>query len=60
MSSWSIPQIWTKDSRNIEHVLKTNFRNYVKPEKLRTHLKCLVGDGIFRLNHGNTPFTANL
>ena len=45
-------EIWTKDPANIEYFLKTNFRNYVKPHLLRVHLNDLIGDGIFRINHG--------
>ena len=44
--------IWTKDPANIEHFLKTNFRNYVKPDMLRLRMRDLIGDGIFRINHG--------
>lgn len=45
--------VWTKDPRNIEHFLKTNFRNYVKPENLRGRLIEFIGEGIFRINHGH-------
>jgi len=42
----------TMDARNVEYVLKTNFRNYVKSPKLRRALQPLIGNGIFRINHG--------
>ena len=45
-------QIRTIDPVNVEHILKTNFRNYVKPHKLRRAMLEMVGDGIFRINHG--------
>ena len=44
--------VQTIDPVNIEYFLKTNFRNYVKPEDLRRRLLELIGDGIFRINHG--------
>ena len=45
--------VWTVDPRNIEHFLKTNFRNYVKPNSLRARLLEFIGQGIFRINHGH-------
>ncbi len=44
--------IVTTDPRNIEHFLKTNWRNYNKPAIVRRRILELLGDGIFRLNHG--------
>jgi hypothetical protein len=45
----------TTDPRNVEHILKTNFRNYVKSDRLRRAMLELIGDGIFRINHGALP-----
>ncbi len=42
----------TIDPRNVEHILKTNFQNYLKPENLRISGLQLLGEGIFRINHG--------
>ena len=42
----------TIDARNVKHILKTNWRNYVKPHKLRRVMSEIIGDGIFRINHG--------
>ncbi len=44
--------VFTKSPKNIEWFLKTNFRNYNKPDDLRLHMLDLLGDGIFRINHG--------
>ncbi|WOL01040.1 Cytochrome P450 [Canna indica] len=35
------------DPVNVEHVLKTNFRNYPKGEVYRSYMDVLLGDGIF-------------
>ncbi len=44
--------IFSTDPRCIEHFLKTNWRNYNKPTSVRQRTLELLGDGIFRLNHG--------
>ena len=44
--------ILTIDEKNIEYVLKTNYRNYLKPAHLRESVQEFIGDGIFRINHG--------
>lgn len=37
----------TVDPANVEHILKTNFRNYPKGEKTREKLNDMLGEGIF-------------
>ncbi|KAI9255244.1 cytochrome P450 [Phascolomyces articulosus] len=44
------PSITTLDPRNVEHVLKTNFGNYVKGEQMRDAMGDLFGHGIFVAN----------
>ncbi|KAF7721306.1 hypothetical protein EC973_004948 [Apophysomyces ossiformis] len=51
ISSLGIPQrIITIDPRNVEHILKDNFENYVKGSHSIELTKDLLGDGIFNAN----------
>ncbi|KAI9010412.1 cytochrome P450 [Phycomyces nitens] len=51
MSSLGLPPgIITIDPRNVEHVLKTNFANYVKGEWFNYCTEHLLGHGIFNAN----------
>ncbi|ORE06666.1 cytochrome P450 [Rhizopus microsporus var. microsporus] len=43
-------QILTIDPRNIEHILKTNFSNYVKGPQFNDVMHDLLGHGIFNAN----------
>ncbi|KAG2227433.1 hypothetical protein INT45_007458 [Circinella minor] len=45
-----LPSILTIDDRNVEHVLKTNFSNYVKGPQILTAMGDLFGHGIFVAN----------
>ncbi|CAE7567648.1 CYP86A1 [Symbiodinium pilosum] len=41
------PLVITRDPRNVEHMLKTNFENYPKGGTMRNSMHELLGDGIF-------------
>lgn len=45
-----IPFVATMDPRNIEHILKTRFDNYVKGHLFRDPFTDLLGDGIFNVD----------
>ncbi|KAJ9680892.1 hypothetical protein PVL29_020023 [Vitis rotundifolia] len=45
-------EIYTTDTRNIEHVLKTNFANYSKGQHNRDIFMDLFGEGIFAVDGG--------
>ncbi|KAG0749659.1 hypothetical protein G6F16_003497 [Rhizopus arrhizus] len=50
-SAFGIPRsIATIDPRNIEHILKNNFENYVKGPNFNDATKDLLGHGIFNAN----------
>ncbi|KAI8992351.1 cytochrome P450 [Pilobolus umbonatus] len=40
------PQISTVDPRNIEHILRTNFKNYVRGPEMNTNVHDVLGQGI--------------
>ncbi|KAM7266380.1 hypothetical protein ACFE04_004277 [Oxalis oulophora] len=42
--------VYTTDPRNVEHILQTNFSNYVKGKVLHEQLSDLLGDGIFTVD----------
>ncbi|KAG0796934.1 hypothetical protein G6F16_000497 [Rhizopus arrhizus] len=42
--------IFTIDPQNVEHILKTNFQNYLKGPKFNKNLAELLGHGIFNAN----------
>ncbi|ORZ03610.1 cytochrome P450 [Syncephalastrum racemosum] len=51
MSALGIPRhIATIDPRNVEHVLKGNFENYIKGPEFHGAMNDLFGDGIFNAN----------
>ncbi|KAI9259893.1 cytochrome P450 [Sporodiniella umbellata] len=51
MSILGIPRhISTTDPRNVEHVLKNNFENYIKGPEFHNAMNDLFGDGIFNAN----------
>ncbi|CAO0792861.1 unnamed protein product [Mucor circinelloides] len=51
MSALGIPRhIATLDPRNVEHVLKNNFENYIKGPEFHASLVSLFGNGIFNAN----------
>ncbi|GAN06283.1 cytochrome P450 704C1-like isoform X1 [Mucor ambiguus] len=51
MSALGIPRhVGTIDPRNVEHVLKTNFENYIKGPEFHSGMMDLFGDGIFNAN----------
>ncbi|KAI8881812.1 cytochrome P450 [Backusella circina FSU 941] len=51
LSALGIPRhIGTIDPRNVEHVLKTNFDNYIKGPEFHGSMNDLFGDGIFNAN----------
>ncbi|KAG0172070.1 hypothetical protein DFQ28_011683 [Apophysomyces sp. BC1034] len=51
MSALGIPRhIATLDPRNVEHILKNNFENYIKGPEFHASLTDLFGDGIFNAN----------
>ncbi|KAL3536920.1 hypothetical protein ACH5RR_000286 [Cinchona calisaya] len=43
-------EVYTSDPANVEYILKTNFKNYVKGSYNYTILKDLLGDGIFAVD----------
>ncbi|RCH94663.1 hypothetical protein CU097_002244 [Rhizopus azygosporus] len=51
MSALGIPRhIATLDPRNVEHVLKNNFENYIKGPEFHGAMNDLFGNGIFNAN----------
>ncbi|OBZ86583.1 hypothetical protein A0J61_05360 [Choanephora cucurbitarum] len=51
MSSLGIPRhIGTLDPKNVEHILKNNFENYIKGPEFHTGMMDLFGNGIFNAN----------
>lgn len=51
MSALGIPRhIATVDPRNVEHLLKTNFENYIKGPEFHGAMNDLFGNGIFNAN----------
>ncbi|CAO3609763.1 unnamed protein product [Mucor hiemalis] len=51
MSALGIPRhVATLDPRNVEHVLKNNFENYIKGPEFHASLVDLFGNGIFNAN----------
>jgi fatty acid omega-hydroxylase len=46
--------IFTSDPKNVEYILKTNFSNYIKGERVWLSLNELLGNGIFIANHAHT------
>ncbi|KAG0171862.1 Protein kinase alk2 [Apophysomyces sp. BC1034] len=51
MSALGIPRhVGTIDPRNVEHILKTNFENYIKGPEFHSSMSDLFGDGIFNAN----------
>lgn len=38
---------FTQDPKNIEHILKTNFKNYGKGAPFRNRMAAMIGEGIF-------------
>ncbi len=43
--------ICTSDPANVEHILKTNFNNYVKGPHFQSTFVELLGTGIFNADH---------
>ncbi|XP_015888792.3 cytochrome P450 704C1 [Ziziphus jujuba] len=43
-------RIFTTDTRNVEHILKTNFDHYIKGEYSQETCRELFGEGIFTVN----------
>ncbi|KAF7727314.1 hypothetical protein EC973_007831 [Apophysomyces ossiformis] len=51
LSALGIPRhVGTLDPRNVEHILKTNFENYIKGPEFHSSMNDLFGDGIFNAN----------
>lgn len=51
MSALGIPRhIATLDPRNVEHILKNNFENYIKGPEFHESMNDLFGNGIFNAN----------
>ncbi|KAI8992352.1 cytochrome P450 [Pilobolus umbonatus] len=50
------PMINTIDPRNIEYILRTNFKNYVKTQLVNYALHDLFGNGIFNANGENWKY----
>ena len=41
--------------KDVEWILSSNFKNYIKPENLIMCLRDFLGKGIFAVNHAHTP-----
>ncbi|PHZ07841.1 cytochrome P450 [Rhizopus microsporus ATCC 52813] len=51
LSALGIPRhVGTIDPRNVEHILKTNFENYIKGPEFHGSMNDLFGNGIFNAN----------
>ena len=46
--------IVTSHPENVEYILKKNFNNFIKGDKVLLTVKDLLGDGIFVANHSHT------
>ena len=40
----------TSSPENVEYILKTNFKNYIKGDGMKSKLKDFLGDGIFNVD----------
>ncbi|KAI8969842.1 cytochrome P450 [Pilobolus umbonatus] len=52
----NVPHVNTIDPRNVDHILRANFKNYTKGPKFIDSLHDLLGEGIFNANGENWKY----